>query len=272
MRQADSAASRESPQALKELEKQVAETNQNQVIERVAYIWFNRFCALRFMDVKGYNRMGVVLPLPGQSQPEILREAKGGYLHERIVPKKAQQQIAGLLTGTQPSADPDSEAYRLLLVAACNSWNPAMPFLFERIQDYTELLLPDDLLSVNSIVAETREALTEDTCEDVEVIGWLYQFYIAEKKDEVFAGLKKKQKITPDNIPAATQLFTSHWIVRYLVENSLGRLWLLNRPNSGLRQQMAYYIPPAEQETDFLKVTAPESSGSVIRRVVPATC
>jgi hypothetical protein len=104
-----------------------------------------------------------------------------------------------------------------------------MPFLFERIDDYTELLMPDDLLSGNSILAYTREAMTPDACEDVEVIGWLYQFYISEKKDEVFDGLKKNKKITPENIPAATQLFTPHWIVRYLVENSLGRLWLLNR-------------------------------------------
>ena len=105
-----------------------------------------------------------------------------------------------------------------------------MPFLFEKIDDYTELLMPEDLLSPTSILARLREAMTEDACKDVEIIGWLYQFYISEKKDQVFAGLKKNQKITAENIPAATQLFTPHWIVRYLVENSLGRLWLLNRP------------------------------------------
>ena len=105
-----------------------------------------------------------------------------------------------------------------------------MPFLFERIDDYTELLMPEDLLSNASILAYLREVMTADACQDVEIIGWLYQFYISEKKDQVFAGLKKNQKITAENIPAATQLFTPHWIVRYLVENSLGRLWLLNRP------------------------------------------
>ncbi|MDZ7783109.1 MAG: DNA methyltransferase [Halioglobus sp.] len=134
----------------------------------------------------------------------------------------------------RPSQDPQGEAYRLLVVAACNYWHKAMPFLFQRIDDYTELLMPDDLLSGNSILAYTREAMTPDACEDVEVIGWLYQFYISEKKDQVFAGLKKNKKITPENIPAATQLFTPHWIVRYLVENSLGRLWMLNRPDSRL--------------------------------------
>jgi type II restriction/modification system DNA methylase subunit YeeA len=118
--------------------------------------------------------------------------------------------------------------------------------------------MPDDLLSGNSILAYTREAMTPDACEDVEVIGWLYQFYISEKKDEVFDGLKKNKKITPENIPAATQLFTPHWIVRYLVENSLGRLWLLNRPGSKLVEQMDYYIKPEQAETDFLRISKPE--------------
>lgn len=108
------------------------------------------------------------------------------------------------------------------------------------------------------ILARLRDAMPEDDCKDVEIIGWLYQFYISEKKDQVFAGLKKNQKITPENIPAATQLFTPHWIVRYLVENSLGRLWLLNRPNSKLAERMDYYIAPEEPETDFLKISKPE--------------
>ena len=100
--------------------------------------------------------------------------------------------------------------------------------------------------------------IDEEDWQDIEVIGWLYQFYISEKKDEVFAGLKKNKKITAANIPAATQLFTPHWIVRYLVENSLGRLWLLNRPGSKLAEKMDYYIAPEEPETDFLKVSKPE--------------
>ena len=114
----------------------------------------------------------------------------------------------------------------LLLVAACNQWHSGMPFMFEKIADYTELLLPEDLLSADSLLGRVRAVMTEEACQDVEIIGWLYQFYISEKKDEVFAGLKKNKKITAENIPAATQLFTPHWIVRYLVENSLGRLWL----------------------------------------------
>lgn len=256
--QDDSAARREHPAAVKKLEETIREQGEEQVIERVAYIWFNRFCALRFMDVNRYTRIGVVSPAQGQFQPEILAEAKMGHIDDEMVPEKTRQQIYALLDGKAPSRDPQGEAYRLLVVAACNFWNKAMPFLFQRIDDYTELLMPDDLLSANSILTHTREAMTPDACADVEVIGWLYQFYISEKKDEVFAGLKKNRKITPENIPAATQLFTPHWIVRYLVENSLGRLWLLNRPDSKLIEQMDYYIRPQQAETDFLKINRPE--------------
>ena len=254
----NSAARRESAEAIKKLDEAIKSHGKEQVIERVAYIWFNRFCALRFMDVNRYTRIGVVSPSEGQFQPEILAEAKMGHIDDEMVHDKIRQQIFALLDGKAPSRDPQGEAYRLLVVAACNYWNKAMPFLFERIEDYTELLVPDDLLSGNSILAYTREAMTPDVCEDVEVIGWLYQFYISEKKDEVFDGLKKNKKITPENIPAATQLFTPHWIVRYLVENSLGRLWLLNRPGSKLAEQMDYYIKPEQPETDFLRISKPE--------------
>ena len=255
----NSAARRESSSSVKALEAAIKQTNREQVIERVAYIWFNRFCALRFMDVNRYTRIGIVSPAEGQFQPEILAEAKMGHIDEELVANpKVRQQITALLAGKAPSHDPQGEAYRLLVVSACNAWHEAMPFLFERIDDYTELLMPDDLLSGNAILAYTREAMTPDACENVEVIGWLYQFYISEKKDQVFDGLKKNQKITPENIPAATQLFTPHWIVRYLVQNSLGRLWLLNRPSSRLAEQMAYYIPPEQPEIDFLRVNRPE--------------
>lgn len=256
--QVGSAARRENAEAIEKLEKDITKLGEVQVIERVAYIWFNRFCALRFMDVNHYSRIGVVSPAEGQFQPEILAEAKMGHIDEEMVSGKIRQRIFALLEGKMPSQDPQSEAYRLMVVSACNDFNRAMPFLFERIDDYTELLMPDDLLSGNSILAYTREAMTPDACQDVEVIGWLYQFYISEKKDAVFEGLKKNQKITPENIPAATQLFTPHWIVRYLVENSLGRLWMLNRPDSKLAEQMAYYIPPEKPETDFLKIKKPE--------------
>lgn len=254
----NSAARRESAEAIKKLEEAIERYGNDQVIERVAYTWFNRFCALRFMDVNRYTRIGVVSPAKEQIQPEILAEAKMGHIDEEMVPDTVRKNIFALLEGRSPSRDPQGEAYRLLIVAVCNYFHRAMPFLFQRIDDYTELLMPDDLLSSNSILNYMREAMTSNDCNDVEVIGWLYQFYISEKKDEVFEGLKKNKKVTPENIPAATQLFTPHWIVRYLVENSLGRLWLLNHPDSKLIEHMDYYIKPEQQETDFLKIDKPE--------------
>ncbi|MGK7914225.1 MAG: hypothetical protein AB4038_01560, partial [Prochloraceae cyanobacterium] len=254
----NSAARRQYPHAVAQLEKEIATLSKERVIEKVAYTWFNRFCALRFMDANRYTKIGVVSAAVGRSQPEILAEAKMGHIEDKMVPAKTQGEIATLLSGETPSPDPQGEAYRLLLVAVCNFYHRAMPYLFERIADYVELLIPDDLLSPDSILNATREAMTSEACQNVEVIGWLYQFYISEKKDKVFAGLKKKQKITTENIPAATQLFTPHWIVRYLVENSLGRLWMLNHPGSKLADKMEYYIPPEEVETDFLEVKTPE--------------
>ena len=244
VRQDDRAVLRGQEKSLQQLQDEITSTSRETVIDRVAYTWFNRFCALRFMDVNRYSRVGAVSSAEGFSQPEILQDAKQGHIDDDL--KVDKQKVFGLLGGQTTAADPQQEAYRLLLVAVCNSYHKLMPFMFERIADYTELLMPDDLLSENSVLQAVRKTLTEETCQDVEVIGWLYQFYISEKKDKVFAGLKKNKKITPDNIPAATQLFTPHWIVRYLAENSLGRLWMLNRPDSKLVEQMEYYIKPVD--------------------------
>lgn len=255
----DTAELRAQAKIVAELRKQIAATSKEAVVDRVAYTWFNRFCALRFMDINRYTRIGIVSPAEGATQPEILAEAKQGHIDERIMDAKRSPHIFALLSGSHAASNPQGEAYRKLLVAACNHYHSAMPYLFERIEDYTELLLPEDLLSENSILSAVRETLTQESCQDVEVIGWLYQYYISAKKDQVFEDLKKKKKkITPDNIPAATQLFTPHWIVRYLVENSLGRLWMLNNPSSTLTQKMDYYIAPEEPETDFLKISSPE--------------
>lgn len=274
----DSVEIREKARVVAEVKQRLQETSKAEVIDRVAYTWFNRFCALRFMDVNHYTRIGIVSPVEGFTQPEMLQEAKQGVMDETW--KVDRRKVLALLTGQAPSRDPQQEVYRLLLVGACNAWHAQMPFLFPEIEDYTELLMPDDLLSENSVLHAVREVLTPETCEDVEVIGWLYQFYISEKKDEVFEALKQNQKIEADDIPAATQLFTPHWIVRYLVENSLGRLWMLNHPESRLGEQMAYYIRPgtedggpttgpdsspspvsglpSSQETDFLRIASPE--------------
>ncbi len=274
----DSAELRGKEKALDDLKALIASTSEQVVVDRVAYVWFNRFCALRFMDVNRYTRIGTVSPAEGFTQPEILQEAKQGYFDDGIERFVDKQRVLDLLGNRTASDDPQQEAYKLLLVAVCNYYHASMPFLFEKIEDYTELLMPDDLLSENSVLQATREAIEVGSGErqvgsgkwevgsegasshsplhtshssnslEVEVVGWLYQYYISEKKDEVFAGLKRNEKVTSEDIPAATQLFTPHWIVRYLVENSLGRLWMLNHPDSKLIEQMAYYIPEVKSE------------------------
>lgn len=230
------------------------------VTDKVAYTWFNRIIALRFMDANGYTGVGVVSPQAGVDvgQPEILAEAKRGVIDAQVVSDATRKTVTALLDGTLASGDPQGEAYAVLLADYCRYWNKSMPFMFEREGDFTELLIPANLLADDSVLNRSVKVLTEDVCKDVEVIGWLYQFYISERKDEVFAGFKKNRKAGAEEIPAATQLFTPHWIVRYIVENSLGRLWMLNRPNSELVRQMDYYIAPVDEETDVLKVTKPE--------------
>lgn len=231
------------------------------IADKVAYTWFNRIIALRFMDANGYTGIGVVSPAHGQQvgQPEILADAKRGSIDPAVITNnRTLDAITGLLDGTRPSADPQGEAYTLLLAEYCRYWNRSMPFMFEREGDYTELLIPANLLAADSILTQATAALTEEVCREVEVIGWLYQFYISERKQEVFDGFRKGKKAGAAEIPAATQLFTPHWIVRYLVENSVGRLWMLNHPASGLVDQMDYYIAPIDNEGDFLKVASPE--------------
>ncbi|MDD3301022.1 MAG: hypothetical protein PHV91_09405, partial [Bacteroidales bacterium] len=223
-----------------------------ELIEKVAYTWFNRFCALRFMDVNGYNKVNVISPLPGHFQPEILEEAKAGHIDESLVKENYRTKVYNLLSGKETHPDPQSEAYRILIRSVCNYYADTMPFLFERIDDWTELLMPDDLLSGNSILAYTREAMVPGVCKNVEVIGWLYQYYIAEKKTEVQDGVKKGKKVQSKDIPAVTQLFTPHWIVKYMVQNSLGRLWLDTRLNSHIKENMEYYVKP-EQDSDQLR-------------------
>ncbi|MDM8085948.1 BREX-1 system adenine-specific DNA-methyltransferase PglX [Cellulomonas cellasea] len=230
------------------------------VADRVAYTWFNRIIALRFMDANGYTGVGVVSPQSGveTGQPEILAEAKRGNIDAAVAGTKTRETVTGLLNGTRRSDNAQGEAYALLLADYCRYWNRAMPFMFEREGDFTELLIPGNLLADDSAPSRAVKVLTSDVCKDVEVIGWLYQFYISDRKDEVFAGFNKNKKAGADEIPAATQLFTPHWIVRYLVENSLGRLWMLNRPGSRLVDQMQYYIAPIDEEADFVRIGSPE--------------
>jgi hypothetical protein len=264
----------ERPKAVSALEEAVVaagggDKGRAAVADRVAYTWFNRIIALRFMDANGYTGIGVVSPQAGieVGQPEILAEAKRANIDPDVVDETIRDTVTGLLNGSRRSDDPQGEAYALLLVEYCRHWNRAMPFMFERQGDFTELLMPASLLADDSVLNRAVHVLTEDICQDVEVIGWLYQFYISERKDEVFAGFKRNVRAGAGEIPPATQLFTPHWIVRYLIENSLGRLWMLNRPSSRLIEQMDYYVKPPADETGFLKIDSPEE----IKLIDPAS-
>lgn len=254
----ESLARRENLKAVTELENRIRKHSKDLVIEEVAYTWFNRFSALQFMDVNGYNRVRVIASADNQTRPEILSDANSGVFDNKIISENTRQKVTALLDGRSASNDPDNEAYRLLLVSVCNYFHSSMPFMFERIADFTELLLPEDMLSPTSILSDLRKAMTVDNCRDVEVIGWLYQFYISEKKDEVRDLIKKNYKVIPENIPAVTQIFTPNWIVKFLVQNSLGRLWMLNNPYSSLVNKMEYYIKPDDTKIDFAQITSPE--------------
>lgn len=255
----DGSLHRNHPDIFNKLKEDLNKYGEKTLISKVAYFWFNRFCALRFMDLNGYTSSKVVSPeQEGSSIPGILSEAKSNYFDEEVVSAETKEKINNLLNGSIQSVNPETEVYRLLLISECNYWNKKMPFLFQAEDDYSEFLLPTDLLSSESILQSIRDAMTPDNCQSVEIIGWLYQFYISEKKDQIFKDLDKNIKITPENIPAATQLFTPEWIVRYLVDNSLGRLWMLNHPKSSLKDSMEYYIESQEPETDFLKISTPQ--------------
>ena len=243
---------RDNPKAIKALEGLIKEIGEEQTIEKVAYIWFNRFIALRFMDVNHYTKIGVVSPVEGQTQPEVLSEAKAGYIDTNVVSDEVKQRIFSLLDGTISSPKPQEEVYRLLLVSYCNAWNKQLPFMFGRIKDYTELLMSDDLLSESSVLTQTVEILDAETCKDVEVIGWLYQYYISEKKETLDYELKNKKgrKVQKEDMAAKTQIFTPEWIVKYMVENSVGKMWLESHPDKDLQAKFKYYLESAEQEDE----------------------
>ncbi|MBA5851813.1 BREX-1 system adenine-specific DNA-methyltransferase PglX [Clostridium sp. cel8] len=230
----------------KQRNKLVENIKQNgfdQVIEEVAYTWFNRFIALRFMEVNEYLPTGVrVLSSieDGKTEPDIIKEALN-------IDLDLDRELIYKLIDKNDTED----LYKYLLIKQCNELGKIMPQVFEEIADYTELLLPDNLLGEGSVIRDLVESIDEEDYKDqVEIIGWLYQYYISEKKDEVFSGLKKNKKIIKENIPAATQLFTPKWIVKYMVENSLGRLWLESHPDEDLKAEWKYYLEEAEQEPE----------------------
>ena len=226
-----------------ELIKQIKEKGYQQVMEEVAYTWFNRFIALRFMEVNNYlpSHIRVFSDASGAFKPEILNDV----LHLDL-PGLDSGKVAEYIESN------DTEAlYRYLLLTQCNALNSALPVMFERMGGYTEMLLPNNILRQDSVLGHMVSDIPEEDWQDaVQIIGWLYQYYNAELKDDTFAQLKKNVKITKERIPAATQLFTPDWIVRYMVENSLGRLWLEGHPNAELRGGWKYYLDEAEQEPE----------------------
>jgi hypothetical protein len=232
---------REKADQINKLKEAIQSTSKEQVIDKVTYTWFNRFMALRFMDANDYQPIGirVLTPKDGYTLPELLDEAKQGNIPEEL--KVKNQRIYDLLDGKIPSTNAQNEAYKELLIGACNHLNKVLPFLFERINDYTELLLPDDLTSELSIVQDIRDGMSIEDCAEVEVIGWLYQFYISEKNEELISSKKvyKKEDLAP-----ASQLFTPKWIVQYMVDNTLGQVWSEINPNTKVTSDLDFYIKP----------------------------
>ncbi len=218
---------------------QIKEKGYEQVMEEVAYTWFNRFSALRFMEVNGYlpSHVRVFTDEENNFKPQIISEA----IHLELDGLDMEKVYA------YKEANDNDELYKYLLITQCNALNSVLPGMFQKIADYTELLFPDNLLREGSVIQQMIELIPEDDWKDaVQIIGWLYQYYNSEKKDDVFAALKKNVKITKENIPAATQLFTPDWIVRYMVENSLGRLWLEGHPD--VKEQL---LPTEEEQSAY---------------------
>jgi hypothetical protein len=241
----DSAELREKAVQVKKLQATINETSKEQVIDKVAYTWFNRLMALRFMDVNDYQPIGirVVTPKENYTLPEILDEAKQGNIPKEL--SVNNQHVYAVLDGKVPSANPQNEAYKELLIGACNHLNTVLPFLFERINDYTELLLPDDLISEFSIVQDIRDGMTTEDCQEVEIVGWLYQFYISELNNEL---ISSKNKYKKEDLAPASQLFTPKWIVQYMVDNTLGQVWSEINPETKVTDSLEFYIKPAYKD------------------------
>ena len=213
-----------------------------QVMEEAAYTWFNRFIALRYMEVNGFlpSKVRVFTDENGTFKPDILKEAMTVEIEglDRAV-------ILDLLDKQN-----NEQLYKYLLITQCNALNQGLPYMFEKISDWTELLFPANLLRPDSVIGQMVTEIPEEDWQDaIQIIGWLYQYYNTELKDDTFVLLKKNVKITKERIPAATQLFTPDWIVRYMVENSLGRLWYERHPNFD-KSQWKYYLDEAQQEPE----------------------
>lgn len=231
-----------------ELLRMQAEVGHEALRDRAAYTWFNRIVAIRFMDACGWlpSRMRMLSRADGSHGSEAVENALDVEITTADTDRIAELKMAGL----------DEPLWRHLFVAQCEELADCLPGVFERVGGAMELLLPQGLMMADSVVGKLNAVLTdEDWREGVTVLGWMYQYYNADVKDEFF---KSKRKAAAADIAPATQLFTPEWIVRYMVENSLGRLWMLNNPGSSLRERMEYYIEPDAEHEDFIRISSPE--------------
>lgn len=231
-----------------ELLRMQAEVGHEALRDRAAYTWFNRIVAIRFMDARGWlpSRMRMLSRADGSHGSEAVENALDVEITTADTDRIAELKMAGL----------DEPLWRYLFVAQCEELADCLPGVFERVGGAMELLLPQGLMMADSVAGKLNAVLTdEDWREDVTVLGWMYQYYNADVKDEFF---KAKRKAAAADIAPATQLFTPEWIVRYMVENSLGRLWMLNNPGSSLRERMKYYIEPDAEHEDFIRISSPE--------------
>ena len=231
-----------------ELLRMQAEVGHEVLRDRAAYTWFNRIVAIRFMDARGWlpSRMRMLSRADGSHGSEAVENALDVEITTADTDRIAELKMAGL----------DEPLWRYLFVAQCEELADCLPGVFERVGGAMELLLPQGLMMADSVVGKLNAVLAdEDWREGVTVLGWMYQYYNADVKDEFF---KSKRKAAAADIAPATQLFTPEWIVRYMVENSLGRLWMLNNPGSSLRERMEYYIEPDAEHEDFIRISSPE--------------
>ena len=228
----------------------IEECGYTHFLEEMAYTWFNRFAAIRYMELHDY--------LP--SRVRMLSCTADGSFHPDCLRVASELELPGLdkvrVFDLMDAAD-DEGLFRLILLAQCNELADALPEVFAHLGAADELMLPDGLLRTgeNDVLYHLVTDISEETWQDVEVLGWMYQFYNSERKDDFF---KSKRKASADDLAPATQLFTPKWIVQYLVENSLGRLWMLNNPDSHLRDQMKYFIAPDDEHEDFIRISSPE--------------
>lgn len=243
--------SKEEKEQRNQLLNEIKDKGFDQVMEEAAYTWFNRFIALRYMEVNGYlpSKVRVFSNEDGEFKPAILDEAMTveieGLDREKVLDLLDKQDNENL--------------YKTLLIAQCNSLSVGLPYMFEKISNWTELLFPKNLLKVDSVIGQMVVSIPERDWEDaVQIIGWLYQYYNSELKDETFALLKNNIKITKEHIPAATQLFTPEWIVRYMVENSLGHIWNTAHSEDGMKLELKYYLDEKKQNADIAKLTDAE--------------